>query len=218
VLVTGSTGFIGRRIVDRLREAGFEVRIASRHPDRVGHAGDVVPMPGFDAPEDAFLAPMSGVTHVVHAAAQNNDRDTVNGGTGPGATDLDLANIDGIDVASALASTLASAARSGGVNLGGPGGGGLNTTGPKIIFTGHAGDLDPSYGTGGKVSGPNLGWTPRAAAVDSQGRVVYVGTLFFHDNGSGYGDDFVVARYNANGTVDTGFGSGGQQTPLDSLL
>ena len=75
VLVTGSTGFIGRRIVDRLREAGFEVRIASRHPDRVGHAGDVVPMPGFDAPEDAFLAPMSGVTHVVHAAAQNNDRD-----------------------------------------------------------------------------------------------------------------------------------------------
>ena len=99
VLVTGSTGFVGRRIVDRLREAGFEVRIASRHPDRVEPAGDVVAMPGFDATEDAFLAMMSGVTHVVHAAAQNNDRD---------ASEADYLNANG-----ALTGQLARAAAKG---------------------------------------------------------------------------------------------------------
>ena len=34
VTVFGGTGFLGRRIVGRLREVGFAVRIASRHPDR----------------------------------------------------------------------------------------------------------------------------------------------------------------------------------------
>jgi uncharacterized protein YbjT (DUF2867 family) len=36
VTVFGGTGFLGRRIVRRLRYRGFSVRIASRHPDR-GH-------------------------------------------------------------------------------------------------------------------------------------------------------------------------------------
>jgi len=36
VTVFGGTGFLGRRIVRRLRSCGFPVRIASRHPDR-GH-------------------------------------------------------------------------------------------------------------------------------------------------------------------------------------
>jgi NADH dehydrogenase len=34
VTVFGGTGFLGRRIVRRLRDRGFPVRIASRHPDR----------------------------------------------------------------------------------------------------------------------------------------------------------------------------------------
>src|SRR6266545_6095176 len=34
VTVFGGTGFLGRRIVRRLRYRGFPVRIASRHPDR----------------------------------------------------------------------------------------------------------------------------------------------------------------------------------------
>ncbi|HEY2538695.1 MAG TPA: complex I NDUFA9 subunit family protein [Stellaceae bacterium] len=34
VTVFGGTGFLGRRIVRQLRDAGFAVRIASRHPDR----------------------------------------------------------------------------------------------------------------------------------------------------------------------------------------
>ena len=36
VTVFGGTGFLGRRIVRHLRDRGFSVRIASRHPDR-GH-------------------------------------------------------------------------------------------------------------------------------------------------------------------------------------
>jgi len=36
VTVFGGTGFLGRRIVRHLRDHGFPVRIASRHPDR-GH-------------------------------------------------------------------------------------------------------------------------------------------------------------------------------------
>src|SRR5437763_7800233 len=34
VTVFGGTGFLGRRIVRHLYDAGFAVRIASRHPDR----------------------------------------------------------------------------------------------------------------------------------------------------------------------------------------
>jgi len=34
VTVFGGTGFLGRRVVRRLREHDFSLRIASRHPDR----------------------------------------------------------------------------------------------------------------------------------------------------------------------------------------
>jgi uncharacterized protein YbjT (DUF2867 family) len=36
VTVFGGTGFLGRRVVRRLRDCGFPVRIASRHPNRGG--------------------------------------------------------------------------------------------------------------------------------------------------------------------------------------
>ena len=45
IVVFGGTGFLGRRVVWRLRKAGFFVRIASRHPDR-GHR-----LFGFDDPQ-----------------------------------------------------------------------------------------------------------------------------------------------------------------------
>lgn len=45
IVVFGGTGFLGRRVVWRLRNAGFSVRIASRHPDR-GHR-----LFGFDDPQ-----------------------------------------------------------------------------------------------------------------------------------------------------------------------
>ncbi|MBZ9865459.1 NAD-dependent epimerase/dehydratase family protein [Mesorhizobium sp. CA15] len=85
VLVTGATGFIGRRIVSRLSEAGFDIRIASRLPQRLAGEGDAVALPATDAPQEAFLTLMRDVTHVVHCAALNNDRSA-------GAADLRAVN------------------------------------------------------------------------------------------------------------------------------
>lgn len=75
VLVTGATGFIGRRTAGRLREAGFDVRIVSRQPESLRTADDAAPMPGVEAPDATFLTLMRDVTHVVHCAALNNHRD-----------------------------------------------------------------------------------------------------------------------------------------------
>ena len=74
VLVTGATGLIGCRVVSRLHEAGFDLRITSRLPQGLAGADDAVALPGADAPQQAFLGLMRDVTHVVHCAALNNDR------------------------------------------------------------------------------------------------------------------------------------------------
>ncbi|MFO1486771.1 MAG: choice-of-anchor D domain-containing protein [Verrucomicrobiaceae bacterium] len=71
------------------------------------------------------------------------------------------------------------------------------------------GALDPSFGTGGKVttaigSGDDV---VRAIAVQADGKIVLAG----ESNISG-GDDFALARYNADGTLDTTFGTGGKVT------
>ncbi|KQV01144.1 epimerase [Mesorhizobium sp. Root102] len=74
VLVTGATGFIGRLVARHLRQAGAELRLASRHPERLGSGDGAVRMPNFDAPAAAFLALTRDVTHVVHCAGLNNDQ------------------------------------------------------------------------------------------------------------------------------------------------
>ncbi|TPK81221.1 NAD-dependent epimerase/dehydratase family protein [Mesorhizobium sp. B2-4-13] len=74
VLVTGATGFIGRQVVHRLREAGVELRLASRQPERLDAGPDTMQMPGYDAPAEAFLALTRDVTDVVHCAGLNNDQ------------------------------------------------------------------------------------------------------------------------------------------------
>jgi uncharacterized delta-60 repeat protein len=74
---------------------------------------------------------------------------------------------------------------------------------------GAPGDLDTTFGTGGKVTTPigNGNDYGYAVAVDSQGRVVVAGASY---NGSD--NDFAVARYTSAGVLDTSFGTGGKVT------
>ncbi len=63
--------------------------------------------------------------------------------------------------------------------------------------------LDPSFGNGGKVITDKFGGKNSAMALQKDGKIVMVG---------GSSSDFVLARYNADGSLDTGFGSGGKVT------
>jgi uncharacterized delta-60 repeat protein len=65
-----------------------------------------------------------------------------------------------------------------------------------------SGVLDPSFGTAGKVTTDFFGDADIANSVtlDAQGRIVVAGADLDFDN------DFAVARYNENGTLDTTFG------------
>jgi uncharacterized delta-60 repeat protein len=81
---------------------------------------------------------------------------------------------------------------------------------PAVCLAG-AGDLDPTFGDGGKVI-TDFGFnfdTAHALAIQADGRIVVAGrTLGFNT----LGDDFALARYNPNGTLDATFGSGGLVT------
>ncbi len=65
-----------------------------------------------------------------------------------------------------------------------------------------AGDLDPTFGTGGKVS-VKLGG--QSAVVQPDGKVVVVGNTVNAGN-----VDFSVSRYNSDGSLDTTFGTDGK--------
>jgi uncharacterized delta-60 repeat protein len=72
------------------------------------------------------------------------------------------------------------------------------------------GDLDPTFGTGGKTL-TNIGAgavTGRGMVVQPDGKIVVVGATDLNNPGS----DFVVTRYNANGTLDTTFDGDGKAT------
>ncbi|MBS0314262.1 MAG: hypothetical protein JSS05_08750 [Proteobacteria bacterium] len=68
------------------------------------------------------------------------------------------------------------------------------------------GALDTSFGSDGKVINPNGSDDDRAWAIALQpdGKIVVAGSC---KNGSNF--DFCLARYQANGALDSGFGSGG---------
>src|SRR4051794_34090470 len=68
-----------------------------------------------------------------------------------------------------------------------------------------AGDLDPTFGTGGKLT-TDLGHSAdsaNAVAVQADGKLVVVGQTFKNNDSSQ--KDFAVARYNTDGTLDTTF-------------
>ncbi|MBD2022534.1 DUF4347 domain-containing protein [Leptolyngbya sp. FACHB-36] len=76
-----------------------------------------------------------------------------------------------------------------------------------------AGDLDPTFGNGGKVtsdfSGFNFDDSGESVAVQSDGKIVVAG---YAESGTNTSNDFALVRYNANGTIDTSFGNSGKVT------
>jgi uncharacterized delta-60 repeat protein len=71
------------------------------------------------------------------------------------------------------------------------------------------GRLDGSFGTGGRVRtgyGPDTIDQAMSVATDSQGRIVAAGVT----QKTSFGQDTALARYNADGTLDPTFGSGGK--------
>jgi uncharacterized delta-60 repeat protein len=84
---------------------------------------------------------------------------------------------------------------------------------PSVVAA--AGDLDPTFGTGGKVTTDIQGDfdKARAVAIQADGKIVVAGSAL-----NGANIDFAVLRYNTDGSLDTTFGTGGKVlTPvLDS--
>jgi uncharacterized delta-60 repeat protein len=72
----------------------------------------------------------------------------------------------------------------------------------------HAQTLDSTFGTGGSVRTDFAGNIDQANAVAIQpnGQIIAAGSSF---SNSKTVEDFIVARYNANGSLDSSFGAGG---------
>jgi uncharacterized delta-60 repeat protein len=77
------------------------------------------------------------------------------------------------------------------------------------LLSAARGDLDPTFGTGGKVTtdfgGNETAW---GVAVQPDGKAVVAGTRF----DMGPSDDFVLARYTVNGALDATFDGDGKVT------
>lgn len=70
------------------------------------------------------------------------------------------------------------------------------------------GSLDTGFGTGGRVTSDfGAGEDGQDLALQSDGRIVVAGSGSVAGSGNG---DFGVYRYNTNGSLDTGFGTGGR--------
>lgn len=87
-------------------------------------------------------------------------------------------------------------------------------TGTDFMLVRHLrdGGLDPAFGNGGKVftafNNGNASDEAQAVAVQPDGKILVAGAS--EQGATGY--DFAIARYNADGTLDTSFGNGGRVT------
>lgn len=74
------------------------------------------------------------------------------------------------------------------------------------------GDLDPTFGTGGKVTTDfsDSSDIANAVALQPDGKLVVAGTTYINNDSSA--SDFAITRCNANGTLDATFGVNGKVT------
>src|SRR6266508_2775550 len=82
------------------------------------------------------------------------------------------------------------------------------------LISAVAGQLDPTFGSSGKILTPigSGGDGATSVAIQSDGKIVAAGY-----SGNGSNGDFALARYNPNGSLDSSFGSGGKvTTPMGS--
>ncbi|HEY3520960.1 MAG TPA: hypothetical protein VGK80_07955 [Rhodanobacteraceae bacterium] len=85
-----------------------------------------------------------------------------------------------------------------------------------VAFAGSAaaasGALDPSFGQGGRVltDFDNSTDIANAVALQPDGKLIVVGTTYTNNDFSG--EDFALARYNPDGSVDASFGNNGRVT------
>src|SRR4029453_1615795 len=72
------------------------------------------------------------------------------------------------------------------------------------------GDLDPTFGTGGVVMTDFNTSTDlaNAVAVQADGKLVVAGTTYVNNDFSD--EDFAIARYNTDGSLDMSFGNNGK--------
>src|SRR3989441_110338 len=92
---------------------------------------------------------------------------------------------------------------------------GANGTAFALVRYNANGSLDSSFGTGGKVTTPigSIDDEPFALVLQPDGKLVAAG---YTDNGSTIA--FALVRYNANGSLDSSFGTGGKvTTPIGSI-
>jgi uncharacterized delta-60 repeat protein len=77
----------------------------------------------------------------------------------------------------------------------------------QALAQARSGDLDPSFGVGGKVTTDFAGQSDQARAVivQSDGKVVAAGNAVTSQAGN---IDFALARYNPDGSPDPTFGGG----------
>src|SRR5919198_1971008 len=74
------------------------------------------------------------------------------------------------------------------------------------------GDLDPAFGVGGVVMTDfnNSTDIANAVALQADGKLVVAGTTYTDNDFSG--EDFAIARYNTDGSLDASFGNNGRVT------
>jgi uncharacterized protein YbjT (DUF2867 family) len=109
VLVTGATGYVGRRLVPRLVDGGQRVRALVRDPGSAALPAGVEAVPGDLADAASLERAVEGMDVVVHLAAVTADRKAPPGG-------YDAVNADGT---AALARAAAAAGLRGFVHMGG---------------------------------------------------------------------------------------------------